>query len=362
MGTQAHPQALIVGGGSFAQLLEAPFRHLGFGAETGELERAPEYSPELIVSAAEELDPDALRAAVEKTGAWTVPSLDACRFTCSREGVRCTAAEELGLPTMAYEFAQTPEELEASAEAVGYPCVVKPSISTGGKGQTVAQSPADLAEAWRLARELTPDGAVAVERYVDFDYEVTIITARSVDPETGQLATWFCEPIGTRHEAGILVEAWQPAPLSETAMDNARSIAARITGKIGAQGVYSIELFVAGDEVYFSDVNPRPSLDGMITRSTQRVDQFGLHARAVAGLPIDVTLVSPGAARFVAGHPEDREALARALAVPETGVLVLEDTTVICSTADRVETAREQADAAAEALGVQSLTSRITHC
>lgn len=349
---------LILGSGSVAHTTATSFADLGFDAWVGTLKDVipKELRPAMtVVCDNSGINVDELAALQRETGTRLMPSLDTCDITRNREGVRRTAAEELGLPTMAYEFAHSPEELERCAEAVGYPCVVKPPVSTGGRGQTVVQSRADLTQAWQLARANDPDesassgDAVAVERYVDFDYEVTIITARSIDPQTGQLATWFCEPIGTRHEEGRLVETWQPAPLSEAAMDNARSIAARITGRIGAQGVYSIELFVAGDEVYFSDVTPQPSLDGMITRATQRVDQFDLHARAVAGLPIDVTLVTPGAARFMPVSNLGFDRLARALSVPETGVQVLDDGQLVLlrSTGETIEEARERAELAA---------------
>lgn len=352
---------LILGTGPVAHTTATSFADLGFDAWVGSLgdDIPADLRPRLtVVCDNSGIDVDELAALQEATGTQLVPSLDTCDITRNREGVRRTAAEELGLPTMAYEFARSPEELERCAEAVGYPCVVKPPVSTGGRGQTVVHSAADLAQAWEQARQTDSEDAagsgdaVAVERYVDFDYEVTIITARSVDPATGQMATWFCEPIGTRHEAGRLVEAWQPAPLSEAATDNARSIAARITGRIGAQGVYSIELFVAGDEVYFSDVSPRPGLDGMITRATQRVDQFDLHARAVAGLPIDVTLVTPGAARFVPVSEVGFDRLARALSVPETGVQVLDggEMVLLRSTGETIGEARQRAAQAAEAV------------
>ncbi|MCT1585448.1 ATP-grasp domain-containing protein [Corynebacterium sanguinis] len=346
-------QVFVLGTGPVAQSSAAAFADLGFDAYVGTLdEELPQWArPEItVVCDGQVATTQQLEKLVAETGTYLVPSLDACSITRTREGIRRTAAEELGLPTMAYEFANSVGELAGCAEAVGYPCVVKPSISAGGCGHTVVHGPDDLDAAWQRARETNPEGAVAVERYVDFDYEVTIITARSVDPETGQLATWFCEPIGTRHETGRLVEAWQPAPLSEAAMDNARSIAARITGRIGAQGVYSIELFVDGDEVYFSDVNPRPSPDGMVTLATQRIDQFDLHARAVAGLPIDVTLMTPGAACYVAGKAHSGEALVRALTVEETTIHVLEETTVVRSTAEDVQQARVQAERAAHFL------------
>ncbi|WP_165165017.1 ATP-grasp domain-containing protein [Corynebacterium qintianiae] len=346
---QNNDQVLVLGTGPVAQNTATSFVDLGFDAWVGALKQPmPEdLRPKItVVCENSGIDMGELDSWQRASDTQLVPSLDACNITRNREGVRRTAAEELGLPTMAYEFAHTPEELERYAESVGYPCVVKPPVSTGGKGQTVVQTPGELAGAWQLARETNPDGAVAVERYVDFDFEVTLVTARSVDPATGQLATWFCEPIGTRHEGGVLVEAWQPAPLSGAAMDNARSIAARISGKIGAQGVYSIELFVDGDEVYFSDVNPRPSLEGMVTRATQRVDQFDLHARAVAGLPIDSTLITPGAARFVSANSIDRDSVARALAVEETGIQVLGEIALIRSTGESVEEARGRAERA----------------
>ena len=208
--------------------------------------------------------------------------------------------------------------------------------------------PGDLARAWGAACAAEDDEGGVVERYVVVDMKVTILTARSVDPATGKLATWFCEPIGTRHEDGRLVEAWQPAPLSEAAMDNARSIAARITGAFECCGLYTIELFVDGEDVYFSQVIPRPSRLGMITRATQRINQFDLHARATEQLPIDVTLVSPGAARIVRGGDPDLSSLAAAMFIEEVGVQVLGDDILILATGDTVEEARDRAAACFE--------------
>lgn len=349
-------QVLILGSGTLAQELATSFLRLGFIPRVGSLAQGipprgtGEAVPALTV-VCEAAPTEQLAELEQSTGTELVPSVAACEITRNREGIRRTAAEEHGLPTMAYEFADTPDQLRTFAERVGYPCVVKPGTSTGGEGQSVVTDPADLDEAWDKAAATGQEGRVAVERYVDFDYECTILTVRSIDPATGQLATWFCEPIGTRHEDGRLVEAWQPAPLSADAMDNARSIAARISGAIGVQGIYAIDLFVDGDEVYFSQASPRPTLDGMITGATQRINEFDLHARAVLGLPIDVTLTSPGAARFVGAGAVSREALAGALAVAETGVVVVGDTVVVRSTGEDVAEARERAGEAAARLG-----------
>lgn len=348
-------QVLILGSGTLAEELAASFRRLGFEPVVGSLELGtahgvPEGVNPTLTVVCEAAPSEQLAEIAAATGSELVPTVEACRITRNREGIRRTAAEEHGLPTMAYEFADSVDELGACADRVGYPCVVKPGTSTGGEGQSVVTGPEELPAAWEKAHDPGLDGRVAVERYVDFDYECTILTVRSIDPATGQLSTWFCEPIGTRHEDGRLVEAWQPAPLTEDAMDNARSIAARISGAIGVQGIYAIDLFVDGDEVYFSQVSPRPTLDGMITGATQRINEFDLHARAVLGLPIDVTLTSPGAARFVQAQGFGRDALARALAVEETGAVVVGDTVVLRSTGDSVEEARQRAAEAASTL------------
>ncbi|MDY5786223.1 ATP-grasp domain-containing protein [Corynebacterium sp.] len=350
MDTADNNQVLILGSGALADELAASFRRLGFAPVIRSVDSAPLSGPAPVLTlVCEPAAPEDL-AAHEATGTLLVPTADACRITRNREGIRRTAAEEHGLPTMAYEFIDSFGELAGSAERVGFPCVVKPCTSRDGAGQTVVHDPADLPAAWDRAYDPQLDGRVAVESYVDFDYECTILTVRSIDPETGQLASWFCEPIGTIHEDGHLVEAWQPAPLSEAAMGNARSIAARISGAIGVQGIYAIDLFVDGDEVYFSDVTARPTLDGTITSVTQRINEFDLHARAVLGLPIDVTLTTPGAARFARGLRPSFAGLASAMSVLETSVEMIGDTAVVRSTAESVEEARERAAKALRAL------------
>ncbi|SES16262.1 formate-dependent phosphoribosylglycinamide formyltransferase [Corynebacterium cystitidis] len=315
--------------------------------------------PDFIVPEIETVATEALRRAEEDGRAVVVPTAKACELTLSREGIRRVASEELGLPTTAYRFAATVEEAQDAAEELGFPCIVKPAISTSGRGHTLVEAPEEIERAWHDAFEPhSIDPQVVVERFVNFDYEVTILAVRSIDPNTGELATWFCEPIGKRHSLGRLVEFWQPAPMSEGAMDNARSMAARITNALGGRGVYGVELFVAGDDVYFSSVTPRPHDTGALTTSTQRFSEFDLHARAIMGLPIDVTLTSPGAARFV--HSSESLdtvsylGVSTALAVPETEVRLFGKPNaypgrrmgIVVSTADTIGQARQRAEAA----------------
>ena len=359
MNTAKRSKVLILGTSAVEEELATSFRRLGYEVQVGTFEQgAPGAMTPDITVAGEGTDLTKLRELVDTSGCELFPTVEACRMTRNREGVRRTAAEELGLPTMAYKFVDTVEELEACAEQVGYPLVVKPGRSTAGEGQSVVRESKELRAAFSKAQSVSESKSgerepVAVEQYIDFDYEVTILTVRSIDPATGAMATWFCEPIGTRHEHGKLVETWQPAALSQAAADNARSIAARISGAIAGRGVYSIELFVDGDEVYFSQATPRPDADGLLTRGTQRVDQFDLHARATAGLPIDVTLTSPGAAAFLHGVNPTTAQIAQAMAVDEVTVEVHEDAVMVLATADTIDEAHERAAEAAKQLIVE---------
>lgn len=343
-------RVLILGNGIAAQELAVSYRHLGLEPTIGGIELNDDLRPSTIITTDTSVPTSVLRDAVGETGAVVVPSISACEKTADRAAVRTEATQELGLPTVEHEFVRTPAELEAATERIGYPCVFKPWHSNNGAGHTVLRGPGDLTQAWGAAHATGDEQGGVVERYVAVDQEITILTARSVDPATGKLATWFCEPIGTRHEDGRLVEAWQPAPISEAAMDNARSIAARITGSLDCCGLYTIELFVDGEDVYFSQVIPRPSRLGMITRATQRINQFDLHARATEQLPIDVTLVSPGAAHFIPDPVPTRDALAAAMSVEETGVQMLADGALVLSTGETTEEARERAARAADCL------------
>lgn len=282
-------------------------------------------NPHFIVPEIEALATDAL-AELEQEGFTVVPTARATQLTMNREGIRKLAAEELGLPTSAYAFASTFEEFEVAVGMMGYPCVVKPVMSSSGKGQSVIRSQEDIAAAWEYAMSggRVDQGRVIVERFVDFDYEITLLTVRSIDPATGDGCTWFCEPIGHRQDSGDYVESWQPMEMSSVALDAARSVAARITNALGGRGVFGVELFVSGDEVYFSEVSPRPHDTGMVTMASQRFGEFELHARAVLGLPIDVTLTSPGASAVIYGGVEAPAlaygGLAEALALPEVDV------------------------------------------
>ena len=337
-------RALILGESAMALDLEQAYKRMGFDTRIGAASIAEAFYPGIIVTSGDAEDTiETVEEVSQRVGAVVAPSVEACRHTADRMAVRKQANEELGLPTLDYEFSATPQEMHDAVERIGYPCVVKAPTSKDGEGFSFVHSDADLADAWRAADRGLGQGAV-VERFIDFDFEVTILAARSIDPETGELATWFCEPIGTRHREGRLVESWQPAPLPE-AMDNARSIAARITGALASCGIFSVEMFVSGDDVYFSQVTPRPSRDGLVTFVTQRINQFDLQAHATQRLPIDSTLISPGAVRFLEGHPS-QAALAAAMAVEEVTVRMLGDGTLVLATADSAAEARQRTEEA----------------
>ncbi|AKK11919.1 formate-dependent phosphoribosylglycinamide formyltransferase [Corynebacterium uterequi] len=323
--------------------------------------------PHFVIPEIETVAWEVLEEIEAEESAVVVPNARACRLNGDREDMR-TTARQLGLPTTAYAFATTLEEFRAAFDELGYPCVAKPAVSSSGRRHVIVESADDVEAAW--SRVYLPragvDEAVAVERFVDFDFEVTILAVRSIDPETGELATWFSEPIGSRHSGGVLAESWQPSYLSEAASDNARSVAARISNALGGRGVYGVDLFVSGDEVYFSSVSPRPHGAGMVTLASQRFSQFDLHARAILGMPIDVTLTSPGAMATLTGDKESREVsftgLAEALAVPETQVRLFGKPTtypgrqmgVVLTTAETVDQARENAARAAGLMAVDA--------
>ena len=322
--------------------------------------------PDFVIPEIEALATDELVRIEEEGLATIVPTARAAKLTMNREGIRRLAAEELGLPTSGYEFCSTFEEFSAAAERLGYPNVVKPVMSSSGKGQSVVKSAADLKAAWEYAMSgaRVANQRVIVEEFVEFDYEITLLTVRGIDPATGKAATWFCEPIGHRQQDGDYVESWQPMDMTGRALDNARSVAARITNSLGGRGVFGVELFVSGDDVYFSEVSPRPHDTGLVTLATQRFSEFELHAKAVLGLPVDVTLTSPGASAVVYGGVESRgvaySGLAEALAVEETDIRLFGKPEafatrrmgVAVSTAEDVATARGRATRAASAISV----------
>ena len=238
--------------------------------------------PHLVVPEVEAIATDTL-AAIEAEGKVTIiPTARATQLTMNREGIRRLAAEELGLRTSPFEFAATKEEFLAAIENIGLPCVVKPIMSSSGKGQSLVKTDADIDASWQYAQEGGRAGAgkVIVEGFVDFDYEITQLTVRHVD------GTSFCDPIGHVQIDGDYRESWQPQPMTDVALANAREYAKKITNALGGRGIFGVELFVKDDDVWFSEVSPRPHDTGMVTMISQDLSQFALHARAILGLPI----------------------------------------------------------------------------
>ncbi len=279
--------------------------------------------PNLIVPEIEAIATDRL-AEIEREGlAEVIPTARATQLTMNREGIRRLAAETLGLPTSGYAFADSLEEVRAAADRLGFPCVIKPVMSSSGKGQSTANDAAELEAAWdyALSAGRVNRGRVIVEEMVRFDYEITLLTVRARAP-SGEIATHFCEPIGHRQEQGDYVESWQPQPMSQTALAAARDIAAKITTELGGRGLFGVELFVRGDQVLFSEVSPRPHDTGMVTMVTQYQNEFALHARAILGLPVDTRLASTGASAVIYGGVDADaivfDGLEQALAVPDS--------------------------------------------
>ena len=233
---------------------------------------------------------------LEKEGYNVTPTATAAWLTMNREGIRTLAAEKLGVKTSTYRFASDEQEFKEAVKAVGIPCVVKPIMSSSGHGQSVIKSEADIDNAWRIAQEGGRAGAgrVIVEGFVDFDYEITLLTVRSCS------GTTFCAPIGHIQVDGDYRYSWQPQPMSTAALEKAQEIARKVTGALGGYGIFGVELFVKGDEVIFSEVSPRPHDTGMVTMITQDQSEFALHTRALLGLPVpEITLLTPGASRAI---------------------------------------------------------------
>ncbi|MHB0920457.1 MAG: formate-dependent phosphoribosylglycinamide formyltransferase [Thiomonas delicata] len=279
--------------------------------------------PRLIVPEIEAIATAALLEIEAEGLAEVIPTARAAQLTMNREGIRRLAAEELGLATSPYAFADTVQQLQAAIDAgIGYPCVVKPVMSSSGKGQSVLRGPADVQRAWDYAMtgSRVQQARVIVEGFINFDYEITLLTVRAVNPATGEVATAFCEPIGHLQVDGDYVESWQPQPMSSLALERSRSIAERVTTALGGRGIFGVELFVRGDAVWFSEVSPRPHDTGLVTLCSQRQSEFELHARAILGLPVDTTLREPGASAVIYGGLDAEgiafEGVAEALAVP----------------------------------------------
>ncbi len=257
-----------------------------------------------------------------------IPTARAARLTMDREGIRVLAAETLGLPTSPYQFCDSLAELQAAIDAgngegVGYPCVVKPVMSSSGKGQSKIDGPADVQKAWdhAMAGGRVSHGRVIVEGFIDFDYEITLLTVRSVGAD-GQIVTSFCDPIGHVQVSGDYVESWQPQPMHPAALEQSRQIAKAVTDNLGGQGLFGVELFVKGESVWFSEVSPRPHDTGLVTLCTQHQSEFELHARAILGLPVDTRLRNPGASAVIYGGMDAVgivfDGVEEALRVPDT--------------------------------------------
>ena len=258
--------------------------------------------PHLIVPEIEAIATDEL-VRIEAEGlAIVIPTARAAQLTMNREGIRRLAAETLGLPTSPYGFASSEAELAAGAAEVGFPCFVKPVMSSSGKGQSYVEGPDGIAAAWRYALDggRVAEPRVIVEGRIDFDYEITQLTVRWLGPD-GSPQTSFCAPVGHRQVKGDYVESWQPQPMSETALGKAREIAGLVTAELGGRGVFGVELFVKGDEVWFSEVSPRPHDTGLVTLASQVQSEFALHARAILGLPVDVSLRESAASAVIYG-------------------------------------------------------------
>ena len=314
--------------------------------------------PEIEAIATDEL------VALEQEGLRVVPTARAARLTMDREGIRRLAAEELGLPTSPYRFCESLEEMEAAVAALGPPCVVKPVMSSSGKGQSVVKTLTGAKDAWEYAQKAGRTGAakVIVEGFVDFDYEITLLTVRHAG------GTSFCAPVGHIQIDGDYRESWQPHPMSDTALELARKTATQVTDALGGTGIFGVELFIRGDDVLFSEVSPRPHDTGMVTMATQSLSEFALHVRAILGLPLptpDVPLLSPGASAVLLATAEADnpvvEGIEDALAVhPDVQVRVFGKPDarpnrrmgVALATAPDVDTARDRAKAAASKLRV----------
>ncbi len=260
--------------------------------------------PDLVVPEIEAIATDELVAIEHEGLARVIPTARAAQLTMNREGIRCLAAETLSLATSPYAFANSLEELNAAIEnGIGYPCIVKPVMSSSGKGQSKINSSTDVETAWNYAASgsRVDQGRVIVEGFIPFDYEITQLTVRAMNA-AGEVETYFCEPIGHVQVNGDYVESWQPQPMSAAALQRSREIAQKITENLSGLGIFGVELFIKGDEVWFSEVSPRPHDTGMVTLCSQTQNEFELHARAILGLPVDTRLHSAGASAVIYGQ------------------------------------------------------------
>lgn len=321
---------------------------------------AEKERPDLIVPEIEAIATSELLK-LEEEGFRVIPTARAARLTMDREGIRRLASETLGLPTAAYRFADTFEQFSAAAKEMGFPCVVKPLMSSSGKGQSVCRSEQELERSWAIAMEggRVQQARVIVEEFITFESEITLLTVRAVN------GTLFCEPIGHIQKDGDYVESWQPHPMSSAQLEEAKRIARVITDELGGFGLFGVELFLSKDKVYFSEVSPRPHDTGLVTLATQNLSEFALHARAILGFPIpEIELVTPGASRPLKAEQELTsyriEGAEEALTLPRTQLRLFgkpvtkvgRRMAVALSTASTVEEARHIAGQALSKLRI----------
>lgn len=316
--------------------------------------------PDYIIPEIEAIATETLME-LEQDGFTVVPTAKAANLTMDREGIRRLASETLGLPTAKYEFANTLEELKEAVGKIGTPCVIKPIMSSSGKGQSVCRSERDIEACWTAAMEggRAKKTRVIVEEFIAFESEITLLTVRSVS------GTAFCAPIGHIQQDGDYIESWQPHVMTEAHIAEAEEVAKKITDALGGYGLFGVELFITADGIYFSEVSPRPHDTGMVTMVTQDVSEFAIHIRAVLGYPIPaIRLLSPGASRTIKAWEEKTDyvvnGVGEALALPDTQVRVFgkpetkvgRRMAVVLTTADEVEKARQKAEQAASVLTV----------
>ena len=280
--------------------------------------------PHLVVPEIEAIATDTLAELEAEKLTTVIPTARATQLTMNREGIRRLAAEELGLATSPYAFAGSEAELRAAIDnGIGYPCIIKPVMSSSGKGQSRLESAEDIKVAWEYALSAgrVSQAKVIVEGVVDFDYEITQLTVRAKNPD-GSIDTHYCAPVGHIQKDGDYVESWQPQPMSKTALEKSRQMAGQVTAALGGLGLFGVELFIRGDDVWFSEVSPRPHDTGLVTLVTQWQSEFALHARAILGLPVDTSLRNAGASAVIYGGMDAQgisfEGVEKALAVPGT--------------------------------------------
>jgi len=317
--------------------------------------------PDFVVPEIEAIATDMLAEIEAEQLATIIPTARATQLTMNREGIRTLAAETLGISTSQYAFAESYDELKTAIEnGIGYPCIVKPVMSSSGKGQSTINNKADIQVAWdyALSGARVATTRIIVEQMIHFDYEITLLTVRALNA-SGEIETQYCEPIGHIQQQGDYVESWQPQQMSKTALDKAKHISKIVTDNLGGRGLFGVELFIKGDDVFFSEVSPRPHDTGMVTMITQNQNEFELHARAILGLPVSTILRSAGASAVIYGALEKQgiefENIEKALAIPQTDIrlfgkpesFVKRRMGVVLSYSDSTDTARENAKQAA---------------